>query len=116
MRGWVAFAAKRSRIVGAPFATGILPVVNRYQAWAHMTGIPWNQVVRFFSVREPLAGSRDFVIHAAAQWRRSNSPMWRSFESCCGCSAGGDCGRSGRSLGAGRCGARCGSTCKPRAR
>lgn len=74
MCGWVPFAAKRSRIVDWPFAKGILPVLNRYHAWARLAAVPWNYVLRFYSAREAFTGSAFIVIHAGAQWRSKQFP------------------------------------------
>ena len=74
MRGWVAFAAKRSSVVDLAFAWGLLHVRNRYAAWARITGVPWAEGERFFGERQPTPNRKTVVLHAGAQWRSKQFP------------------------------------------
>ena len=75
MRGWVRFFGRKSAIVNAPFALGLVPVQNRYLSWAALAGIPLQQIEqtrRQIQANAPRNGR--VVIHLGAQWRSKQYP------------------------------------------
>jgi len=75
MAGWFPFLARRFRLLDFPFASGWLPVRNRYRAWAELAGIPFNTVEKTFLIQRGRAPrSRSIVIHIGAQWQSRQYP------------------------------------------
>jgi hypothetical protein len=72
--GWLAFAARRSALLDAPYAKGWLPVRNRYRAWASIASVPWEHVERFYQHKSPARKSPLITIHIGAQWRSKQYP------------------------------------------
>jgi hypothetical protein len=72
--GWLAFAARRSALLDAPYAKGWLPVRNRYRAWASIASAPWEQVERFYQQKLPQPATPLITIHIGAQWRSKQYP------------------------------------------
>jgi hypothetical protein len=72
--GWLAFAARRSALLDAPYARGWLPVRNRYRAWAAIASVPWQQVERFYEQKLPEPPTPLVTIHIGAQWRSKQYP------------------------------------------
>jgi hypothetical protein len=81
--GWVPFVARRSRVADLPFARGLLPVQNRYFAWADALGIGRDALLR--GRLSDASDSRQVLIHVGAQWRSKQYPhvaaLRREFES-----------------------------------
>jgi hypothetical protein len=72
--GWMAFAARRSALLDAPFARGWVPARNRYRAWAAIASVPWQQVERFYEQKLPEPLTPLVTIHVGAQWRSKQYP------------------------------------------
>lgn len=73
--GWTAFAARRLPPLDLPFRLGLLPVRNRYRAWADLAGVPFDRIHQSYAKRRdaaPRAGP--VVIHVGAQWRSRQFP------------------------------------------
>jgi hypothetical protein len=71
MNGWLQFAPHYSLLLDLPFAIGVLPVRNRYRAWAELAGFPFGRLERTYrtlQARAPKSG--DVLIHIGA-YRRS---------------------------------------------
>jgi hypothetical protein len=72
--GWLAFAARRSPLLDAPYAKGWLPIRNRYRAWAAIASVPWREVERFYEQKLPEPSTPLVTIHIGAQWRSRQYP------------------------------------------
>jgi hypothetical protein len=72
--GWIAFAARRSRLLDTPYAKGWRPVRNRYRAWASIASVPWEQVERFYQQKLPEPATPLITVHIGAQWRSRQYP------------------------------------------
>lgn len=72
--GWLAFAARRSALLDAPYAKSWLPVRNRYRAWASIASVPWQQVERFYQQKLPEPAAPLVTVHIGAQWRSKQYP------------------------------------------
>jgi hypothetical protein len=72
--GWLAFAARRSTLLNAPYAKGRLPIRNRYRAWAAIASVPWRQVEHFYQQKLPQPSTPLVTIHIGAQWRSKQYP------------------------------------------
>jgi Glycosyltransferase family 9 (heptosyltransferase) len=73
-RGWTAFLARRSRLLDLPFSRGWLSVANRYEAWASLAEVPWEQVHEFYRRRPAGRAGRSILIHVGAKWRAKQYP------------------------------------------
>ena len=72
--GWLAFAARRSPLLDAPYARGWLPVRNRYRAWAAIASVPWQEVQHFYERKLPEPATPLVTLHVGAQWRSKQYP------------------------------------------
>lgn len=81
--GWFAFFARRISILDFPFHFGIFEIRNRYQAWAKLLKIDWNEVIQdqqekitsFKARQENLdPSSLPVSIHIGAQWKSRQYP------------------------------------------
>jgi hypothetical protein len=72
--GWLAFAARRSALLNAPYAKGWLPIRNRYRAWASIASVPWDQVERYYERKLPEPATPLITVHIGAQWRSRQYP------------------------------------------
>jgi hypothetical protein len=72
--GWLAFAARRSALLNAPYARGWLPVRNRYRAWAAIASVPWQKVQHFYEQKLPKPTTPLVTLHIGAQWRSKQYP------------------------------------------
>jgi hypothetical protein len=72
--GWLAFSARRSALLDAPYAKGWLPIRNRYRAWAAIASVPWNQVEHFYEQKLPQPAAPLITVHIGAQWRSRQYP------------------------------------------
>lgn len=71
--GWISYAARWIPPVDIPFRLGILPVRNRYRAWAQAARIPFTEVEARY--RETLRCQEGpVVVHIGAQWRSKQYP------------------------------------------
>jgi hypothetical protein len=73
--GWVAFLARRSKVVDFPFARGWLPIRNRYRAWAAITGLNWDRVEAFYQHSPAVVNNGPIIVHVGAQWRVKQFPF-----------------------------------------
>ena len=73
--GWRPFLARKLSIFDRPFASGRLPVRNRYRAWAEAVGIPFAQVAKRYRPPRERGGDGPVVIHVGAQWRSKQYPL-----------------------------------------
>lgn len=71
--GWRSFMARKLSVFDQPFASGALPVRNRYRSWAEAVGIPFNEIESAYSCTER-GGHAPVVIHVGAQWRSKQFP------------------------------------------
>ena len=75
MRGWIAYLARRSRLLDFPYRAGLLAVRNRYAFWAELAEIPFSQVENSYQDSSKAACSpRKFLIHLGGQWRSKQYP------------------------------------------
>jgi len=72
--GWLAFAARRSTLLDAPYARSWLPVRNRYRASASIASVPWEQVEHFYQQKLPEPATPLITVHVGAQWRSRQYP------------------------------------------
>ncbi len=72
--GWMAFAARRSALLNAPYAKGWLTIRNRYRAWAAIASVPWREVERFYEQKLPEPSTPLITVHIGAQWRSRQYP------------------------------------------
>jgi hypothetical protein len=72
--GWFAFAARRSSLLNLPHAQGLLPIRNRYRAWASIASVPWEKVNKFYEQRLTETVAPLISIHIGAQWRSKQYP------------------------------------------
>jgi hypothetical protein len=72
--GWFAFAARRSALLDAPYAQGLLPLRNRYRAWASIASVPWHKLEHFYEQKRPAPATPLITIHIGAQWRSKQYP------------------------------------------
>jgi hypothetical protein len=72
--GWLPFLAKRFALVDIPFASGWLPVRNRYKAWASLSNVEWSGVEHYYQQKRPITTPRTIAIHVGAQWRSRQYP------------------------------------------
>ena len=71
--GWFGFLARRFRAIDLLVLWGLVPVRNRYEAWADLAGIPFQKLTeRYESRNEPSRSG--VVIHVGAQWRSRQYP------------------------------------------
>ena len=75
MNGWIRFFGRKSGLVNAPFAVGLLPVQNRYRSWAQLLSIPFQQIEKNYRQRQLKAPTNGrIIIHVGAQWRSKQFP------------------------------------------
>ncbi len=72
--GWRPFLARKLAVFDSPFASGALPIRNRYRAWAEATGIPFDVIKNSYNVRQKKDDEAAVVIHVGAQWRSKQYP------------------------------------------
>lgn len=72
--GWRPFLARKLSVFDRPFASGTLPIRNRYRAWADAAGIPFSIVEQSYSVSYDKEENVPIVIHVGAQWRSKQYP------------------------------------------
>ena len=72
--GWRPFLARKLSVFDSPFATGALPIRNRYRAWAEATDIPFDVIKNVYNVRQKKDDEAAIVIHVGAQWRSKQYP------------------------------------------
>ena len=73
--GWRPFLARKLSLFDHPFASGELPLRNRYRAWAEAAGIPFRTLERSYSHRTAPLTHAPIVIHLGAQWRSKQYPQ-----------------------------------------
>ena len=72
--GWRPFLARKLSVFDRPFASGNLPLRNRYRAWAEAVGIPFRSVEQCYSEHPDKDDMAPIVIHVGAQWRSKQYP------------------------------------------
>ena len=72
--GWQPFLARKLPFFDRAFATGILPVRNRYHAWAEAANTPFSVVEKPYDVSPGKAPEAPVIIHVGAQWRSKQYP------------------------------------------
>ncbi len=72
--GWRPFLARKLSLFDHPFASGELPLRNRYRAWAEATGIPFRTLEQSYSHQTAPLTDAPVVIHVGAQWRSKQYP------------------------------------------
>ena len=66
--GWLAFAARRSRLLDIPFSLGWVKVRNRYRAWASIAGVKWDVIEQFYGQKRASPEAPLITVHFGAQW------------------------------------------------
>ena len=75
MKGWARFFGRKNALVNLPYATGLLPVQNRYRSWAKLAGVDYTQMEATYRRRQAQVPATDrVVIHIGAQWRSKQFP------------------------------------------
>ena len=75
MNGWIRFWGRKSALVNAPYALGLLRPQNRYQSWASLADIPFERIEQNYRQSQSCAlSSGPVVIHLGAQWRSKQYP------------------------------------------
>lgn len=72
--GWYPYLARWVTPLDLPFRLGLLPVRNRYRAWAKAVGIPFPELERLSQARSRSASGGPVLIHLGAQWRSKQYP------------------------------------------
>jgi hypothetical protein len=72
--GWRPFLARKISIFDRPFASGALPIRNRYRAWAEAVGIPFCEIEESYKPGHKHDAEAPVVIHVGAQWRSKQYP------------------------------------------
>ncbi len=72
--GWRPFLARKLAVFDRPFASGALPVRNRYRDWAEAAAIPFSQLRQAYDSRPERDAEAPIVIHVGAQWRSKQYP------------------------------------------
>ena len=76
MSGWLPFMIRRSRLLDLPFSIGLITIRNRYEAWAELAGIPFENLKKTYreSMHRQAGGEGDVVVHIGAQWQSRQYP------------------------------------------
>ncbi len=75
MTGWLPFLARRLSLLDLPYKVRILGVRNRYRAWAALSGLGYQELVRSYQNRLASTPAGDHVlIHVGSQWRSKQYP------------------------------------------
>jgi hypothetical protein len=72
--GWRPFLSRKLAVFDRPFASGALPIRNRYRAWAEATDIPFDVIENSYNAHPKKDDEAAVVIHVGAQWRSKQYP------------------------------------------
>jgi len=72
--GWLPYLARWIAPLDLPFRHGLLPVRNRYRAWAEAAGLPYSELALRYRGAAPALPPAPVVIHLGAQWRSKQYP------------------------------------------
>ena len=72
--GWRPFLARKLSVFDRPFASGALPIRNRYRDWAEAAAIPFSQLRQTYDRHPERDVEAPVVIHVGAQWRSKQYP------------------------------------------
>jgi hypothetical protein len=72
--GWRQFMARKLDFCDRPFVAGVLPIRNRYRAWAEAVGVQYSAVEHLFASPICKDNAAPIVIHVGAQWRSKQYP------------------------------------------
>jgi hypothetical protein len=72
--GWIPYLARWIAPLDLPYRYGMLPVRNRYRAWATAAGVPSGEIERQSRARLQSGSGGPVVIHLGAQWRSKQYP------------------------------------------
>jgi hypothetical protein len=74
--GFGPFLTRRSPILDIPYRLGLLPIRNRYRAWAELSGTPFESIQRSYrALKDGRSKDGPILIHLGAQWRSKQFPQ-----------------------------------------
>jgi hypothetical protein len=72
--GWIPYLARWIAPLDLPYRFGMLPVRNRYRAWAGAAGVTFDAIEQQRQRHAPVCDHAPVIIHLGAQWRSKQYP------------------------------------------